>query len=79
MLYPVRLLPDSVEPIARFIPTSWAMESVMRSMQTGSLSMRMAGDWAVTLALTLLFLALTYLMFRVVERRVRVDGSLGTF
>ena len=79
MLYPVRLLPDSVEPIARFIPTSWAMESVMRAMQTGSLSMRMVGEWAVTLALTLLFLALTYLMFRVVERRVRVDGSLGTF
>ena len=79
MLYPVRLLPDSIEPIARFIPTSWAMESVMRSMQTGSLSMRMAGDWATTLALTLLFMGLTYLMFRVVERRIRVNGSLGTF
>ena len=51
----------------------------MRSMQTGALSMRMAGDWTATLALTLLFLALTYLMFRVVERRIRVEGSLGTF
>ena len=50
----------------------------MRSMQTGSLSMGMAGEWAVTPALTLLFLAVTSVMFRVIERQVRVEGALGT-
>ena len=35
--------------------------------------------WGASIALIGVYLALTYIFFRLVEKRVRVTGSLGTF
>ena len=77
--YPVSELSRGVEAIGRFMPTPWAMDGVMRSVQPGGMSWSIAGDWAVSLVLIVAFLGLTYVLFRLVERRIRVTGSLGTF
>jgi ABC-type multidrug transport system permease subunit len=76
-LYPVGLLPDSIEAIARLMPTSWAMEAVVRSVDGESSFARIATDWAVASLLIVAFLLLAGWLFRVAEKRVRVVGNLG--
>ena len=78
-LYPVGLLPTSLEVIARLLPTSWAMDAVVRSVEGGSASWRIFGDWAIACALMVVYLLLAAWLFRVAERRVRVSGNLGVF
>lgn len=78
-LYPVSLLPTGVEVVARFMPTPWAMDGVMRSIESGGMSWRYAGDWGMALLVSLAYLGLTYLLFRKVETRIRVTGSLSPF
>ena len=41
-------------------------------------TLEIAGNWAVTLGLMALYLLATYLMFRKVEERVRMTGSLSS-
>ena len=78
-LYPVSLLPGGLQTAARFLPTSWAMEGVIRSVEGGASTWRVAGDWMASLVLAVVYLGLAYLMFRIVERRLRDTGGLGTF
>jgi ABC-type multidrug transport system permease subunit len=76
-VYPVGLLPDSLEVFARMLPTSWAMEAVVRSVNGGSAFSRIAVDWAVASLLVVAFLLLSAWLFRIAEKRVRVVGNLG--
>jgi ABC-type multidrug transport system permease subunit len=76
-LYPVGLLPPSIEAVARLMPTSWAMEAVVRSVEGGSSAGRIATDWAVAALLVAVFLFLSGWLFRLAESRVRVVGNLG--
>ena len=78
-LYPISLLPGGLHTVARFLPTSWAMEALIRSTEGGASTWRIAGDWMAALAIATVYLGLTYLMFRIVEKRIRVTGALGTF
>ncbi len=77
-LYPVSLLPEGFEIAARFLPTAWAMEAVIRSVEDGDLSWRMVGEWGMAMLLTVVALALSYFLFRTVEQRIRINGALGT-
>ena len=76
-LYPIGLLPVSLEMLARMLPTSWAMEGVVRSTQGGSTEGQIATDWLVAFALICGYLVLAALLFRMAEQRVRVSGSLA--
>ena len=78
-LYPVTQLPGALQIAARFLPTSWAMEGVIRSVEGSASNWRIAGDWSAALAIAAVYLALTFLMFRKVEKRLKVTGALGTF
>ena len=78
-LYPVGLLPAGLEAVARLLPTSWAMEAVVRSVEGGSSTWQILGDWAVAFALMLVTLAVAAALFRMAERRVRVNGNLGVY
>lgn len=77
--YPISLFSESIEVVARFLPTTWAMEGIVASMEPGDTSLRIAGDLGASVGLSALYLGLAYLLFRKVEHRIRVDGSLGTF
>ena len=78
-LYPISLFSPGVEILARFLPTSWAMEGIIRSIETGGATWRVASDWGVALALSLVYLGLSYLLLRKVEKQIRVTGSLSSF
>jgi ABC-2 type transport system permease protein len=77
-LYPIGVLPDGLEAVARCIPSAWAMEAVVRSVDGGGMS-RIVTAWAVSLGLTAAYFAATAMLFRVAEARVRVTGNLGRF
>jgi ABC-type multidrug transport system permease subunit len=76
-LYPIGLLPASLEVVARLLPTSWAMEAVVRSVNGGSSFSRIAADWSLALLLIVAFLLLAGSLFKIAEKRVRVVGNLG--
>ena len=77
-LYPIGVLPQSLEAVARCIPSAWAMESVVRSVN-GAETGRILTDWGVSAALIVLYLFATAVMFRLAEARVRVTGNLTRF
>jgi ABC-2 type transport system permease protein len=77
-LYPIDLLPGSLEAVARVIPTAWAMQAVVDSLDGSASDLAVVVDLAVALALSALLLSVTFLLFIKVERRVRLSGSLGT-
>ena len=78
-LYPISQLSTETQILAHFLPTSWAMDGVIRSVREGESTLRIAGDWGAALGLSVVFLVCTYLLLRKVEDRVRVTGSLGSF
>jgi ABC-2 type transport system permease protein len=77
-LYPIGVLPDGLEAVARCIPSAWAMEGVVRSVN-GASTARILEDWGVAVTLIVLYLAATAVLFRVAEARVRVTGNLTRF
>ena len=77
-LYPINLLPGVLQAIARVMPTSWAMEaSIMATTGSGSV-LAVVGRWGIAIALAGLYLFLTQLLFRTVEKRIRVTALLTT-
>lgn len=78
-LYPINLLPTALQVIARGLPTSWAMEgTIMATTGSGSV-WDIVTKWAIALALAVAYLVVTHLLFRIVERRVRITAALTTF
>lgn len=78
-LYPIDILPSALQAIARGLPTSWGMESIIMAV-TGSGS---TGDiiikLIVALALAVVYLLITQILFRLVEKRIRVTAILTTY
>jgi len=76
-LYPIDLLPGSLEAVARLLPTAWAMQAVVDSLDGGVSSTTVALDLTAALTLSALLMALSYRLFLKVEERARISGSLG--
>ncbi len=77
--YPLTSLPLGLEIIGRLLPTAWAMEGLIGAVDGSASGWRMASDWAVALALSLLYLAMTRVLFNRIERTLRDSGSLGVY
>jgi ABC-type polysaccharide/polyol phosphate export permease len=77
-LFPIDRLPSSLQAIAHLLPTSWGMVSVWRSINGESIWMIISA-WAAFLATSILLLAITYFMYKIVEKRVRITGVLSTY
>jgi ABC-2 type transport system permease protein len=78
LVYPVTLLPLPFEILARCVPSSWAMEAVVRSAD-GASTGRIAIDWAAAILTGAVYLGVTLLLFQMAERRVRISGVLSRF
>lgn len=74
-LYPVSLLPQPLEIVARLVPTSWAMDGVIHATQAGGAE-RVPLAVGISLAVSAAYLAASYLLFRKVEEQVRIRGTL---
>jgi ABC-type multidrug transport system permease subunit len=78
-ILPIVKLPQALEVLARWVPSSWAMESVWRSVQgPGSWSQIMTG-WGVCILVSIVWFAVTYFMYNIVEKRIRITGTLGAY
>jgi ABC-type polysaccharide/polyol phosphate export permease len=78
-LFPVDRLPIVLEVIARMLPMSWAMESVWQSIQGPESLWSVFGTWALCIATSVGLFGAAYLLFKVVERRIRITGVLSTY
>jgi ABC-2 type transport system permease protein len=78
LVYPVTLLPDAFEVVARCVPSSWAMEAVVRSAE-GASTWGIAVDWAMALLTGGVYVALSLRLFAMAEQRVRQTGVLARF
>ncbi|MPZ50495.1 MAG: hypothetical protein GEU75_14555 [Dehalococcoidia bacterium] len=75
-IFPASRLPDAIEFIPKLLPTSWAMEAVVGSAQGASTS-SVIEDWAGAIGLSVLLFVIAKLGIDVIERRIRVNGTLG--
>ena len=78
-LYPVSQLSDELQIVARLLPTSWAMDGVIHSIESGGLVARIYADWGGALGLSMVIVAATLFMFSKVENALRRSGSVGRY
>ena len=78
-LYPVTSLPGIVQPISWFLPTSWAMRSVVSSVGGGGSTLELLGFWGMALLLSMAYWGIIFFLFKKVEARIRVTGAISTF
>jgi ABC-2 type transport system permease protein len=74
-LYPIGLLPSGLEEVAKCIPSSWAMQAVVRSVN-GTDASKIVTDWGLALLLMAVYAAVTVVLFQIAEDRARKTGSL---
>jgi ABC-type multidrug transport system permease subunit len=77
-LYPIGLLPASLEAIARLLPSAWAMQALVGSIEGGTSRGTILLQLGVSLSLSAALLLLAGYLFGVAERRVRLSGNLGS-
>ena len=78
-VYPVASFAPVVKPVAWLLPTSWAMGGLLSSVEGGRFYGSTVEHWGLALATSATYLVLTFLLFIVVEKRVRATGVLGTY
>ena len=78
-LYPVSVLPDTMEPLSWLLSTSWAMRAVISSIDGGSSMTDIAGYWTLAILISIAYWSLTLYLFKKVVARVRATGALSMF
>jgi ABC-2 type transport system permease protein len=78
-LFPINRLPTWLMVTARVLPTSWAMDGVWKSITGYDSYWSIIGAWGACILASAIILLITYLMFRVVEKRIRITGVLGVY
>ena len=74
--YPISLLPNWFEWLARLLPTSWAMEALVWSINGKEDIGRIALNWVPAVGLLVLFAIAEVALFVRAERRARLSGGL---
>lgn len=73
-IFPVDRLPVGLAQFARLIPTSWAMDAVWLSIRgTGSTSAIFTA-WGMSIVTAIGLFGITYLMFKAIEKKLRIEG-----
>ena len=76
ILFPVALLPESLRFLSWLLPSSWAMQGIAASIRGGEAGSSIAGDLLAASSLAALYAALAVLVFRRVEKHLRVSGAI---
>lgn len=74
-LFPIDRLPVVLMVIARLMPTSWAMDGIRLSIGPGGTWGEILTSWGLCILSAILLGVITYVMFRIVEKRLRVTGT----
>lgn len=78
-VFPVDRLPLALEIPARLLPASWAMDSVWQSIEGPESFWGVLSAWAISILLLVVWFGIIYVLSRVVEKRIRVVGTLGAY
>jgi ABC-2 type transport system permease protein len=76
-LFPVTSLPRGLEITSRIIPATWGMDSVLQSVRGPESFWAVASGWIFCLLLSLTLMTATVLLFRIVEKRLRITGLMS--
>ncbi len=79
LIYPVALMAPTLQIVAGALPTSWAMEGLLRTAEVTASIEDVAQSWAPALLGSLIYFGLTYFLFRAAETRVRMTGVFGEY
>ncbi len=74
-VFPVDKLPVVLMVPARLMPTSWAMDGIRLSSTAGSTWTEIFTSWGLCLLTSVFLGVVTFFMFSIVERRLRVTGT----
>ncbi|MBN1978389.1 MAG: ABC transporter ATP-binding protein/permease [Anaerolineae bacterium] len=77
--YPVQVLPDWLQVLARFFPLTYSLEAMRRALLAGASLADLWREIAVLVAFSVLLLPLSLFAFRYAVRRAKRDGSLTQF
>ncbi len=78
-VFPVDRLPVVLQVLARILPMSWSMDVVWMAVQGADSWTHALGSWAMCVLTSAALGVLTYLLFKVVEHRVRVTGTMEMY
>jgi ABC-type multidrug transport system permease subunit len=78
-LFPIDRLPQALEVVARIIPTSWAMSAVWHSIGGNVSLWTIAVEWITCVLVSAGIFGLTYILFNIIEKMIRVKATLQTY
>lgn len=76
VFFPVSVLPDWLQSVARLIPLPWALDALRKSLIQGGGFGDVYLEINVLILFTVVLVPLSFFVFRIALNRVRVDGSL---
>ena len=74
-VFPVDRLPIVLQVLARLVPTSWAMDAVWLSIKGTESAGPLLSAWGMCILTSFTLSGITYLMFRGVEKKLRMTGT----
>ncbi len=76
-LFPISNLPPWLAVVSRIVPSSWAMDSVLQAVKGPDSAWAVVSGWIYCLLLSSALLAITFLLFKLVEKRLRITGLMS--
>ncbi len=76
-LFPVILLPAWTTPLSYLLTPYWAARALHDTSSGGASMQEVFFSWSILLGLSILYLCLSGVLFRIVMKRVKDDGLLG--
>ena len=77
--YPIEVLPDWLQFVARLIPITYALRVMRLSLLTGAGWQELAPDLLILLGFCVVLFPLSLVVFRYAVQRARQDGSLAHY
>jgi ABC-type multidrug transport system permease subunit len=78
-VFPVESLPGALKMISYVLPTSWSMTSAWRAIEGSGSTWSVVSGWVMCIVTSAMLFALTYILFKVIEKRIRITGQLGSY
>ncbi|MFA5309516.1 MAG: ABC transporter permease [Dehalococcoidales bacterium] len=78
-ILPVGQLPLGLEILARFMPSSWAMDGAWNAITGTGTWAGLAGDWLIAIGVGAAWFLATVYLCRLVDKRIRIEGSLSAY
>ena len=76
-LFPISSLPEGLRIVSRILPSSWAMDSVLQAIKGPNSLWALVSGWVYCMLFSAILLVLTFILFKMVEKRLRIAGLMS--